>query len=311
MGQPIEIPGSFLLGINSGGSLPLASGGTAEAGAIYPSVDGSRLLTHVIGLQAFYVQTEDATKQAWRVGRLYQQPTGGFGMDIGVGALASILKKKLAGTKATISNFMDIYLGCLAVAGGPLAWSITGMQLVVAAGKIRQNYRLYEDALEAFVGGDMILREKMPVFFDHMFVELYLGRIEADLTGKAKEVAAGFIAKKIVKSEAAEKVLSGTIGVFIGKIGEDAMKRTLNGMSGIIREVLLKVIDHKLSGKPITDEQVELLATHHMVPMYGKLSQVPLRMDRAKAIIREAAESALTVRSRLEKVAKAVDALAG
>lgn len=311
MGDPVERPGTDVVGIEIGGSLPLASGGYAEAGTVYPAVDGSRLLTHVIGLQAFFIQTDDNTKQPWKVGRLYQQQTGSFGTDIGLGAVASSLKRRLAGTKATISNFMDIYLGCLAVAGGPLAWSITGMQLVVAGGQIRQNYLKYEDALEAFVGGEMILRDKMPVFFDHMFVELYLGRIEADLTGKAKEVAAGFIAKKFVKTEAAEKVLSGTIGVFIGKMGEDAMKRTLKGISGIIREVLLKVIEHKAIGKPLTEDQVELLAKHHMIPMYDKLSRVPLRMDRAKAIVREAYDNAATVKPRLEKIAKAVDALAG
>lgn len=311
MGEPIERPGTDVVGIEYGGALPLPSGGYAEAGTVYPSVDGSRLLTHVIGLQAFFVQTEDNSKQPWKVGRLYQQQTGSFGMDVTVGAVASALKTKLAGTKATISNFMDIYMGCLAVAGGPVAWGITGMQLVVAGGQIRQNYVKYEEALEAFVGGDMILQRQMPVFFDHMFVELYLGRIEADLTGKAKEVAAGFIAKRVVKSEAAEKVLSGTIGVFLGKVGEDAMKRTLKGISSIIREVLLKVIEHKLSGKPLTEDQVELLAKHHLVPMYDKLSRVAMRMDRARAIVREAYDNAATVKPRLEKIAKAVDALAG
>jgi hypothetical protein len=292
--------------------MALAAGGFAEAGTVYPSADGSRLLTHVFAGQAVFVQTEDNRKQPWKVGRVYSQPTQFFDIDINrFGGYAGILTKKLAGTKAVISNFMDIYMGCLSVAGGPLAWSILGMNLIVAGGKIKQNYDLYEEALEAFIGGDMILQKSMPVFFEHMFVELYLGRIEADLTGKAKEVAAGFIAKKIVKTEAAEKVLSGTIGVFLGKIGEDAMKRTLNGMSAIIREVLLKVIDHKLAGKPVTEDQVELLAKHHVVPMYAKLSQVPLRMDRAKAIVREAANNASTVRGRLEKIAKAVDKLAG
>lgn len=311
MAQPVERPGTDLVGIEYGGSLPLPGGGYAEAGTIYPAVDGARLLTHVIGLQAFYVQTEDNTNQAWKVGRLYQQPTGSFGMDITIGAVASDLSKRLAGTKATISNFMDIYLGCLSVAGGPLAWSITGMQLVVAGGKIRQNYLAYEEALEAFVGDDMILQQKMPIFFDHMYVELYLGRIEKDLVGNAKKVAASLIAKKYVKTEAAQKVVSGTIGVFLGKVGEDAMKRILKGMSGIIKEVLLKVIDHKLMGKPLSEEQVELLAQHHIVPMYNALSQVPMRMDRAKAMVREAYDNAATVKPRLQKIAKAIDALVG
>lgn len=305
MGQPVEIRASDLVGISSGGTLPTVSQGIAESGTIYPSIDGSRLLTHVIGLQAYYVQTDTNTSEKWKIGRVYQQDSWSFGMDISVGGTTAILSKKLAATKSVISDFLDIYLGCMAVAGGPLAWSITGMNVVVATGKIKQNYQLYKTALAAFVDDDMALRKMMPVFYDHMFVELFLGRIESDLVGKGKEFATGLVVKN--------KAIAEIIGVFLGKVGEDAMTRTLKGISKIIREVLLKVCDHVLAKGPqsLSETQVEQLAKHHMVPLYGGLSRVPMRMDRAQEIVREAARNPQNVKTRLTKIANAVDVLAG
>ncbi len=46
----------------------------------------------------------------------------------------------------------------------------------------------YTGALEAFVSDDMALRKSMPTFYDHMYAELSLGRIEADLKDKAKDL---------------------------------------------------------------------------------------------------------------------------
>src|SRR5690606_27102415 len=127
----------------------------------------ARWLTTVSGLKAYYIQTEDSTGAAWKVGRVYEQDTWSFGMDASVGATSAIVAKKLAATKSVISDFLDIYLGCMAVAGGPVAWSITGMQIVVAGGKIKRNYDLYVSALEAFVGDDMALYKMTPTFYDH------------------------------------------------------------------------------------------------------------------------------------------------
>jgi hypothetical protein len=179
----IEIPASDLAGIGYGGER-MTTDGLITAGTDYPSKDGSRLLTHIIGIYAYYIQTSVLSGEQWKVGTVYKQEVWAFGSDVGRGNTISTLKRQLAGTKSVITNFLDIYLGCLTVAGGPLAWSITGMQIVVAGGKIKQNYDLYQDALSAFVDDDMALRKMMPIFYDHMFVELFLARIEADVSAK-------------------------------------------------------------------------------------------------------------------------------
>ncbi|MEJ7846878.1 MAG: hypothetical protein WKF92_02190 [Pyrinomonadaceae bacterium] len=303
MGHPIEIQASDLFGVASGGSLPTVSQGKAEAGTVYPSIDGRRLLTHVIGLQAWYIQTEVSTNEIWKVGRLYRQDSWSFGMDVSVGGTSNLLAKSLSGTKEVITNFLDIFIGCVSVAGGPVAWSILGMNILVAGGKIKQNYQLYNDALEAFVGDDMALRKMMPTFYDHMFVQLFLSRIESDLTGKAKEMATGIVIKN--------KAVANLVGVFIGKVGEDAMKKMLTGIHKIIKEVLLPIADHVISKGQISTEQVNQLVTHHLIPEFGILSRVPMRDDRAKEIIRETQTNPQAVKTRLQKIAKALNALNG
>jgi len=303
MGAPVEIPASDLFGVSSGGSLPTVSQGRAEAGIVYPSIDGRRLLTHVIGLNAFYLQTEVSTNEKWKAGRWYWQDSWSFGMDVSVGGTANLVAKNLAGTKAVISTFLDIFIGCVSVAGGPVAWSILGMNIVVAGGQIKRNYAVYDSAMQAFVGDDMALRKLMPVFYDHMFVQLFLSRIESDLTAKAKEMAT----KTVIKN----KMVASLIGVFIGKVGEDAMKTMLTGINEIIKDVLLKIADHVIAKGPITSEQINSLITHHLIPKFGKMSGIKMREDRAKEIIRETQDNPQAVKARLQKISTALSALNG
>lgn len=303
--QPQEIPPLTLLGLTPTGRVDIKLGYIQQAGQVFASIDGSRLLCYAQGFgDVYYMQVDTKPAETWKKGRMFVQSNAAYRSDVNVGGVAYHVNLNLAASKAVISNFLDIYMGCMAVAGGPLAWSITGMNLVVAGGKLKRNYELYVDALEAFVSDNMELRRLMPVFYDHMYAELFLGRIEADLTGKAKDLVTGAIP--------APKAVKGLIGVFLGKVGEDPMKRMLDGIRGIIVNVLLKVIEHvTTSGKPLAQEQVQQLAFHHIVPMYAAMSRVPMRQDRAEAIIREAAKNAAATKPRLLKIAKAIEALNG
>lgn len=302
--QPQQLPPLTLLGIGPTGRVDIKLGYVQQAGQIFSSIDGSRLLMYATLGEAYYMQVDTKPNETWKKGQLFVQSTAGYRPDVNVGGVAYHANLNLAATKSVLSDFLDIYMGCLAVAGGPLAWSITGMNVLVMGGKIKRNYQCYIDALEAFVSDDMELRKLMPTFYDHMYVELFLGRIEADVKSKAKDL--------IKESIPAPKAVKGLIGVFLGKVGEDPMKRMLEGIRGIIVEVLLKVIDHVTStGKPLSNEQVQQLAKHHIVPMYAKLSQVTMRQDRAEAIIREAAGNPARVKPRLLRISKAVEALTG
>jgi len=300
---PQELDPATIWGVPNTGSIQLRPHGTAEAGSIYPACDGRRFLATVADGQAYFIQVEALPTERWKEGRLYKQSAFYFGADVGgFSGTSRILHVKLAATKSVLSDFIDIYLGCLAVAGGPTAMAITGMQLLVAGGKIKRNYSLYCDALQAFVGDNMELRRLMPTFHEQVYVGLFLGRIESDLTGKAKEMAAGAVP--------APKAVKGLIGVFLGKVGEDALSALLKTIKELINEVLLKTIDHVLANKPaLTEEQFRKLAVHHVVPMINKVSRVAMREDRAKEILREAARNAAAVKPRLQKIAAAIEAM--
>lgn len=302
---PRELDPLTLLGCTGRGSVHIRLGYVQENGVIFPSIDGARLLC--VGCvsnegDVYYMQAEALPTERWKEGRFFVQRASAYKTDVSVGGVARTVNLNMRATKAVISDFMDIYMGCLSVAGGPVAWGITGMNILVKGGQLKRNYALYTDALQAFVSDNMELRRCMPVFYDHMYCELFLGRIEADLTGKAKDL--------MTEAIPAPKAVKALIGVFVGKIGEDAMKTTLSGIRDIIRDVLLKVIDHSLTkNEPISKEQVTKLASHHIVPMYAKMSRVAMRQDRAEAIIQEAVAKAALVRPRLVKIAKAIDAL--
>lgn len=301
--QPMEISPLTLLGATPSGRVDIKLGYIQYAGQVFASIDGSRLLCYAQGQgDVYYIQTEPKASEPWKKGRVFVQSNAGYRQDVGVGGVAYQVNLNLAGSKAVISNFLDIFMGCVAVAGGPVAYAVTGMNLLVAGGALKRNYALYTEALEAFVSDNMELRRLMPTFYDHMYAELFLGRIEADLQGKARDLVTGAIP--------APKAVKGLIGVFLGKVGEDPMKRMLGGTREIIVDVLLKVIEHVLStGKPLAADQVQKLASYHIVPMYAKISRVGMRQDRAEAIIQEAAAHAAKVKPRLVKIAKAVAAL--
>ncbi|MBK9152891.1 MAG: hypothetical protein IPM25_01450 [Chloracidobacterium sp.] len=304
MPPPVEIQPSVLFGISPSGNIPLKSMGVANAGTICPSIDGSRFLNIVMGFDAYFIQTKTLPSESWKLGRVFKQNRMTFAEDISEGGVAGMLNVSLAATKSVLSDFLDIYMGCMAVAGGPTAMAITGMNALVQGGKIKQNYSLYCEALEAFVADNQELRRLMPYFHENIYVQLILGRIEAELQGKARELVNGMIP--------VNKAVKPIIGVFLGKVGEDAMKRTLRGTRDIIKDVLLKVIDHVIAKKEeLSETQVNLLAEKHIVPMYKAMSHIEIPISRAEEIVREAARNPAAIRPRLVKIARAIDALQG
>lgn len=303
--KPQEVSPLILLGATPVGRVDFKLGYAQSAGQVFSSIDGSRLLLNAaIFGDVYYMQVGEKGVIPHHRGRVFVQSYDAYRQDVDAGGVAYHVNLNLAGSKAVISNFLDIFMGCLAVAGGPVALAITGMNVLVAGGKLKRNYALYTEALQAFVSDDMELRRLMPVFYDHMYAELFLGRIEADLKDKAKDL--------VKASIPAPKAVKGLIGVFLGKVGEDPLKRMLEGIRGIIVDVLIKSIDRVAeTGQPLAADQIQKLASYHIVPMYGKLSQVAMRQDRAEAIMREATSNGAKVKPRLLKIAKAIEALNG
>lgn len=300
---PQEVNPLHLLGATPSGRVDIRLGYIQQAGQVFSAIDGARLLLHATLFgDVYYAQVGEKGVIPINRGKIFVQSYDAYRNDVNQGGVAYHVNINLAGSKNVISNFLDLFMGCVAVAGGPLAYAITGMNVLVAGGKLKRNYALYTEALEAFVSDNMELHRLMPILYEHMYVGLFVNRIEADLKGKAKDLATGAIP--------APKAVKALIGVFLGKVGEDPMKQMLDGILKIINEVLLMIIEHVESNKPaLTPEQIQKLAKHHIVDRFATFSKVPVKQDRAEAIIRETVRNGRLAKPRLLKIAKAIQAL--
>ncbi len=304
MSEPIEINATDLINVNSGGMVQTVSGGIAESGRIFSAIDGSRFYYGNADFYAIYIQSSVNPRNYHKLGKIYKQNKSSFAMDISVGGTVGILNQNLAATAATVKNFMDIYLGTLSCAGGPVAWSITGMNLLVAGGKIKSNYSIYRDALEALVDNKLFFRTQMRIFYETILGELFFGRMEEELMGRAKE----YLSEAVPGPKVAGKL----VGVALAQIGENHLNKRLGTVKKMIDNVLLKVADHIITTKePLKEvEQVQMLAKLHLKPLMdetGAIVNGPL--SRAEEIIRETARNANTARPRLQKISRAIGGL--
>ena len=64
---------------------------------------------------------------------------------------------------------MDLFMGVLSVAGGPVAMGITGMNLLVSSGKIVRNYDTYKKAIEVILYNRSFIEKNAPTFYGTVF----------------------------------------------------------------------------------------------------------------------------------------------
>ncbi len=299
MGQPVAVRNTDF--VPTTGGVQLRPHGFAEPGYFYPASDGIRLMYGRADTEVFYMLAKSKPTNKYDEGRIYRQNQWSFSAEVGQFGGIMVAAEKLSATKSVISDFLDIYLGCMAVAGGPVAWGITGMNLAVATGKIVKNYHVYAEALRAISEEDVVFYKKMPVFYEHMIVELLLARIKQDVRSAGIDLAT----ESLIPNKAVGKI----VGVFLGKIGEEPLKKYFKAFRQIIDQVLLKVADHAITGGTVEENQARMLADHHLVPQYATASFISLRQDRAMEIVFETARNAKDVRPRLARISKALAAL--
>lgn len=305
MPEPRELRATDLIGIEPNGSVNSHTiNGIYETGMIIPAIDGKRYFYGTAGSEAIYIQVGISAAKLKKLGSIYAQEIPSFSWDTGPGGVASGVIQRTGATKAVIKNFLDIYLGVLSCAGGPVAWSITGMNLLVAGGKVKQNYAVYRDALEALVDNKLYFRTNMKIFYETILGELFFGRMEEELMGRAKDY--------LSEAMPGPKVAGKLVGVALAQIGENHLHQRLGTVKKMIENVLLKVADHVISkNEQIGEEQVKALAVHHLKPLLDETGVVingP--MSRAEAIIRETSKNAKFARPRLKKISTAIGALA-
>lgn len=284
--------------------------GVIEPGMRLPSIDGERFFHASVGGMyegaVYYQQLETVPGKEHLRGRFFTQTKIGFANDVGEGGIAGGVIKRTTGTKEVIKNFLDVYLGALACAGGPLAWAITGMNVLVTTGQVIRDYRIYEDALVAILSSREQMEKHLPTLYDEVFYTLLIGTIMQKLKSKGKDALADAVK--------GPKLAGKLVGVLLGAVGEDLMKVRFTAVKNLCNDVFVKVAQFhmekgtKLGGNPISEEQADLLAKHHILPKFNAAGVATMGLSTGAQIAREVS-SWWNMKSTYVKVAAALEKL--
>lgn len=283
-------------------SIQLLSGGSAHPGRLLAAPGGKRLFYGQISNDCIFIGADLSPAYVGNLGKIFSQGRGAFSNDISFGGPANLLSTGLAGTKAVISNFLDVFVGAVACAGGPVAWGITGMTLAVTAGNIKKNYKTYSDGLEAIYYYMIYCSTLTPTL-----TKFLLGPLIFDaIWDKAK--AKGL--SKLTGAVPGPDIGGYLLGVGLDALGEKQVETRLKAISKLMKDVLVKVALHQQEHytETLSNEQVHLLAKHHIVNELSPIGLAPKQAD-AETIIREVAANCFKVRKPLSDIAKTLDLL--
>lgn len=273
--------------------------GHAEAGKIYPSVEGHRFFYGTYDPYAIFVIVKANPGHEAKLGKFFKQEKQWFGMDVGRHGVAGELR--LGASKAVIEGFMDIFMGVAAAAGGPLAAGIAGMNLLVSVGKVKQDWDVYKDAIEVLLYNREFIKKNAKMLYAVVMVEVLYGHLEKTLTSKTTDA--------LLDAIPGPKVAGKVAGVFLGKFGEDDLKERLKALSKLFNNVLVKVADHAAAKWPakLEQQQVYDLAYHHvLLPLKEKHWVNYLDQDTAEKIIKEVVDNCLGLQGPCKKIGAAL-----
>jgi hypothetical protein len=284
---------------NMTGSVALRPHGTAEAGKVYSAPDGHRFFYATYHPDAVFCLIKASPGHEAKTGKFFMQNQTWFAEDIGRHGATGDLK--LSASKAVIEGFMDIFMGVAAATGGPLAAGIAGMNLLVSAGKVKQDWDVYKDAIEVLLYNRKFIEQNAKKLYAVVMIELLYGHLEKTLTSKTTDA--------LLNAIPGPKVAGKVAGVFLGKFGEDDFKERLKALSKLFNNVLVKVADHAASKWPakLEQQQVHDLAYHHIfLPLNEKHWLKYLDQDTAEKIIRETVDNCLGLQGPCKKIGAAL-----
>ena len=199
-----------------------------------------------------------------------------------------------------IKNFLDVFTGIVATAGGPVARGIAGMNLAVTAGKIKQEYSSYEKVMDTILYDHDFFFYTLPAFTSTVLGE-YLAGVLQD---RAINYGKGLASKSIPGA-------GGRIaGVILGQIGEARTTNRLKALSKLLKDVLIKVAIRQSEVYPqkLTEEQITGLAVHVKKSLCD-LTDFPIKEIVRKEIVREVGANPLSLAKRFKAIAAAIDAI--
>ncbi|MEO8648797.1 MAG: hypothetical protein ABI539_06490 [Acidobacteriota bacterium] len=301
MSDPLEMQ-NFIWLKQMSGSVAVRGGLWAEAGKIYPGPDGHRFFYGVYEPSCIYVLVKANAGHEHKLGKFFQQDKAWFAEDISRHGFEG--EMHLGASKNVIEGFMDIFMGCAAAAGGPLAMGITGMNLVVSMGKVKQNYDTYKKAIEVLLYNRKFIEDNCKKLYAVVIVELCFGELEKVFGNQAKDA--------LLNAVPGPKVAGKILGVFLGKMGEDRLALRLKAINKLFKKVLIKVADHAARIYPdkLDPAQVEQLAFHHVIPDLTGPALIPyLDQETAETIVREVVDACLGMQGPLKRMSAALDVM--
>jgi hypothetical protein len=297
MGDPIEYPNVMNIQ-RSGGNVHLPQMGVAEPGKFLMGPEGRRMLYGTADDKAIFVAADTTPSGMARVGKVFYQSKSSFAHDVNrYGPLAETGRRLMA-SQEVIKNFLDVFTGIVATAGGPVAWGIAGMNVAVTAGKVKQEYAAFSKVMETILYHHGFLFQKVPAFTSNALGHFLAGVLE----DKAINFGKGFVAKSI--PGAGGKVA----GVILGQLGEARTSTRMKALSKTLKEVLIKVAVHQSTVYPaqLSEEQVVALARNvrkHLCEMTEyKVTDIIL-----ESMVREIGQNPLSLEARFRAIATAID----
>lgn len=299
MGDPIEYPNVMNIH-RSGGNVHLPQMGLAEPGKFLMGPEGRRMLYGTADDKAIFVSADTTPSGMARVGKVFYQSKSSFAHDVNRYGPLSETGRRLMASQEVIKNFLDVFTGIVATAGGPVAWGIAGMNVAVTAGKIKQEYSAFSKVMETILYHHDFLFQKVPAFTSNALGHFLAGVLE----DKAINFGKGFVAKSI--PGAGGKVA----GVILGQLGEARTGARMKALSKMLKEVLIKVAVHQSTVYPAQLSQDQIVALgkkvrEHLCYMTDyKVTDIIL-----EEMVREVGQNPLSLEARFQAIAKAIDTI--
>ena len=300
MSEPVEIEAWDLMGIAPTGSVQTLSNGIVEAGAMISGPDGRRFFYGTAGNDCLFILVKPNANNASKTGRVFMQGRGSFQSDSTFGGTGSEVIRRTAATQKIIKAWLEIYIGALACAGGPVAMAITGMNLVVLGAQIKQNYKVYNDGMVELLVAKKFCSRHMPVLYRAVLKQLLFGQLENWAVGKAKDALSDAVP--------GPKVAGKLVGVLLSQIGEDHLQESLKAINNLLKEVLIKVAVHcSETGGKLNETQIEQLS-RHVTKQLDPTGYPPNAID-AMEIIRETERCAISLPTMFRRISAVLETL--
>jgi len=297
--DPIEFT-NLLTIPRPGGNVQLPAGGIAEPGMLLFGPEGRRMLYGTAYDEVIFIRADTTGVRMASAGKIYHQSLKSFQYDVGLYGPLAETGRSLQGTKEVIKNFLDVFTGILATAGGPLAWGIAGMNLAVTAGKIKREYSSYANVMDTILYQHEFFLNTLPAFTSTVLGE-YLGGVLQD---RAINYGKGVVAKAIPGA-------GGRIaGVILGQVGEARTTNRLKALSKPLKEVLIPIAirQSEIYPQKLTAEQITGLAAHIRKNLCD-VTDFPIKEIIRQEIVREVGAHPLSLAPRFKAIAAAIDAI--